>query len=230
MSTVDTLAVRIAEVQAAVARAAASADRTPDEITIVAVSKTFPRAAVDDAYAAGLREFGESRVQEARDKYEVPLPAGASVRMIGQLQTNKARQAIGLFSCIESVDRRSLVQALESAAARLDLTMPLLVQVNVAREPQKSGCAPEDAEALLREIQESAHLRCAGLMMIAPLVAAAAAARPAFAGLRVLRNSLQQTLSLPLPVLSMGMSNDYEVAIAEGATHIRLGRAIFGGR
>ncbi len=230
MSAVDTLALRIAEVRAAVARAAEAAGRTPESVTIVAVSKTFPRSAVDAVYGSGLRVFGESRVQEARDKYEVPLPGDAAIRMIGQLQTNKARQAVSLFSCIESVDRPALIAALDRAAAGSDLIMPVLVQVNVAREPQKSGCAPCDAEALVRAIQHSAHLRCDGLMTIAPLVADASDARPTFAGLRELRDALQQTLSIPLPVLSMGMSNDYGVAIAEGATHIRLGRAIFGSR
>lgn len=226
----DSLAMRVADVRATVARAAESADRDADEVTIVAVSKTFSRLAVDVAYAAGLRGFGESRVQEAREKYDAPLPGDASVRMIGQLQTNKARQAIGLFSCIESVDRLSLVEALERAAAKAGLTMPVLVQVNVAREPQKAGCAPEDAAALVRAASNSPHLRCDGLMTIAPLVADAADARLTFDGLRAIRDALQQTLSVPLPVLSMGMSNDYEVAIAEGATHIRLGRAIFGDR
>lgn len=221
---------RIDHVRAAAARAAEAVNRSPDEVTIVAVSKTVPRSSVDAAYRAGLRTFGESRVQEARDKYAVPLPDDASVRMIGQLQTNKARQAAALFSCIESVDRLSLVRALDRAAANAGLTMPVLVQVNVAREPQKSGCAPEDAEALMRGIQELARLRCDGLMTIAPLVADSSNARPTFAGLRALRDALQETLSVPLPVLSMGMSNDYEVAIAEGATHIRLGRALFGGR
>ena len=230
MSAVDSMAAHIAGVQAAVANAATSSGRHPDAITIVAVSKTFPRSAVDAAYRAGMRVFGESRVQEVRDKYEVPLPADAAVRMIGQLQTNKARQAASLFSCIESVDRHSLVEALDRATARTDLTMHVLVQVNIAGETQKSGCAPGDAEALVRAIQQSANLHCDGLMTIAPLVADASDARPTFAALRELRDALQQSLSLPLPVLSMGMSNDYQIAIAEGATHVRLGRAIFGSR
>ena len=230
MSAVDTLAATIADVQVMVAQAAATSGRPPEAVTIVAVSKTFPRSAVDAAYAAGLRVFGESRVQEARHKYEVALPGDAAVRMIGQLQTNKTRQAVGLFSCIESVDRHSLIEALDRATAGTDRVLPVLVQVNVAGEPQKSGCAPQEAEALVRAIQQSANLRCDGLMTIAPLVADSSDARPTFAALRGLRDALQQTLSLPLPVLSMGMSNDYQIAIAEGATHIRLGRAIFGSR
>ncbi len=227
IGTGKSLALRIAEVRAAVARAVEAADRTHNEVTIVAVSKTFPRSTVDAAYGAGLRVFGESRVQEARDKYELRLPGDAAVRMIGQLQTNKARQAVGFFSCIESVDRLSLVEALDRAAAKVDAVVPVLVQVNIAREPQKSGCASEDAEALMRAIRESAHLRCDGLMTIAPLVTEPEDARPTFSGLREMRDVLQETISIPLPVLSMGMSNDYEIAIAEGATHVRLGRAIF---
>ncbi|MBA2248028.1 MAG: YggS family pyridoxal phosphate-dependent enzyme [Chloroflexia bacterium] len=230
MSAIDTLTARIADAQAATTRAAEMAGREPAAVTIVAVSKMFPRSAVDAAYEAGLRVFGESRVQETRDKYELPLPGDAAVRMIGQLQTNKARQAVGLFSCIESVDRLSLVEALHRAAASAGVVVPVLVQVNIAREPQKSGCAPEDAESLFRAIKEAEHLRCDGLMTIAPLVADPSDARPTFAALRMLRDVLQETLSVPLPVLSMGMSNDYEVAIAEGATHIRLGKAIFGNR
>lgn len=224
------LVQRIDHVRAAAARAAEAVNRSPDEVTIVAVSKTVPRSSVDAAYRAGLRTFGESRVQEARDKYAVPLPDDASVRMIGQLQTNKARQAAALFSCIESVDRSSLVGVLDRDAANAERIVPVLLQVNVGHEPQKAGCAPDDAEGLIRAILDSANLRCDGLMTIAPLVADSSNARPTFAELRKLRDALEQTFSIPLPVLSMGMSNDYEVAIAEGATHIRLGRALFGGR
>lgn len=224
------LPARIAAVQAAVARAAENAGRSPGEVTIVAVSKTFSRSSVDAAYQAGLRVFGESRVQETRDKYETPLPGDASVRLIGQLQTNKARQAVTLFSCVESVDRLSLIDSLDRAAASADRIVPVLIQVNVSREPQKAGCAPDDTEGLLRAILGSGNLRCDGLMTIAPLVADSTDARPAFIALRQLRDDLRDRLSLALQVLSMGMSNDYEVAIAEGATHVRLGRAIFGSR
>lgn len=226
----DSLGDRIAGVRASVAQAAEAARRSPSEITIVAVSKTVPRSSVDAAHAAGLRVFGESRVQEARAKYEIPLPSNASVHLIGQLQTNKARQAVALFACIESVDRISLIEALDRAAGKAELLVPVLVQVNVSRQSQQSGCAPDETGELVRIIQDSAHLRCNGLMTIAPLVTDVEDARPAFSGLRELRNALEQRFSVSLPVLSMGMSNDYEVAIAEGATHIRLGRAIFGSR
>lgn len=219
---------RIAEVRSRVAVAANQSGRFPDEITIVAVSKTFSRKAVDVAIDLGLSTFGENRVQEARQKFGAPLPEGSCLRLIGQLQTNKARHAAQLFSCIETVDRLSLIEALEGEAARLRKVLPVLIQVNVAHEPQKSGCAPADAKPLLDAIGRSQHLRCDGLMTVAPLVEDPEDARPAFRSLRELRERLQASANLELPTLSMGMSNDFEVAISESATHIRLGRAIFG--
>lgn len=227
---IGALRVRITDVQARVQAAAVTSGRSAQELTIVAVSKTFSRAAVDMAIAHGLTTFGENRVQEARQKFAEPLPEGCSVRLIGQLQSNKTRHAVQVFACIESVDRISLVDALEREAARLDITLPVLIQVNVAQEAQKSGCVPEEAASILNAIFASHHLRCDGLMTIAPLVADAEDARPAFRDLRELRDRLESSAEVRLPTLSMGMSNDYPVAVAEGATHLRLGRAIFGSR
>jgi len=229
---VDTqaLGARIADVRTRVETAAVASGRSAQDLTIVAVSKTFSRAAVDIAVAHGLTTFGENRVHEARQKFVAPLPEGCSVRLIGQLQSNKARHAAQVFACIETVDRISLVDALEREAERLDVILPVLIQVNVAREPQKSGCTPESAAPILDAILASPHLRCEGLMTIAPLVADAEDARPAFRDLRELRDRLELSVGTPLPTLSMGMSNDFAVAIAEGSTHIRLGRAIFGRR
>lgn len=226
----EALRTRVADVRACVEAAAVASGRSAQELTIVAVSKTFSRAAVDVAVAHGLTTFGENRVQEARQKFADPLPGGCSVRLIGQLQSNKARHAAQLFSCIETIDRISLIEALAREAARLDMTLPVLIQVNVAREAQKSGCAPEDAASILDAILASPHLQCEGLMTIAPLVADAEDARPAFRDLRELRDRLESTAEVRLPTLSMGMSNDFTVAVAEGATHLRLGRAIFGSR
>jgi pyridoxal phosphate enzyme (YggS family) len=230
MVAVETgLAERVATVRAAIAEAAAAAGRRPEEITLVAVSKQVEREAVDRAYSLGLRHFGENRVQDAQRKFAAPLPADATLHLIGQLQTNKARPAAQLFDLIESVDRPSLVDELEKAAARAGRPLPVLVQVNVAREPQKSGCAPGETAGLLTRIAACAHLSPRGLMTIAPLVADPEHARPVFAGLRELRDRLRAELpDLDLPILSMGMTNDYPVAIAEGATHVRIGRAIFG--
>jgi pyridoxal phosphate enzyme (YggS family) len=153
------------------------------------------------------------------------------VHLIGQLQTNKVRQAIAMFDRIESVDRLSLVQALEKEAAKADTLVSVLLQVNIGREPQKAGCMPEDAATLVGAIRDSSHLRLDGLMGIAPLVEFHEDARPYFRLLRELRDELAMTYPvLGLGVLSMGMSGDFEAAIAEGATHVRVGSAIFGSR
>lgn len=227
----DGLAARVDAIRNRVAIAATHGGRDADDITIVAVCKTFPRTMVDAAYEAGLRIFAENRVQEARDKFAEPLPIDASVHLVGQLQSNKVKQAIGLFSCIESVDRESLVEALEREAAKRDVIAPVLLQVNIAREAQKSGCDPDQAGSLLDLLAASPHLRCDGLMTIAPFVEDAEETRVVFRDLHLLREEFRQRHpSLPLDILSMGMSNDFEVAIAEGATHIRIGRALFGQR
>ena len=223
------LGERIARVREAVADAATAAGRGADEVTLVAVSKTVDRATVDEAYALGLRHFGENRVQDALAKFAAPPPPDASLHLIGQLQSNKARPAAAFFALIESVDRPSLIDALEKAGAGAAAPIAVLLQVNVAREPQKAGCPPEAAPALAARVHASPHLALRGLMTIAPLVADPEEARPVFAGLRELRDRLiGDDPSLDLPVLSMGMSNDYPVAVAEGATHVRIGRALFG--
>ena len=223
-----TLRDRIARVQTTIVNAAITAGRSPDEITLVAVSKTADRSAIEEAYALGIRHFGENRVQDASRRYEPPLPADARLHMIGQLQTNKVRPAIGLFSLIESVDRPSLIQALAKEAERRQQPVPVLIQVNIAGEAQKAGCAANEAASLVAQIQQAAWLQLHGLMTIAPLVSDPEQARPIFAGLRSLRDRLRDAdPSLALDVLSMGMTDDYPIAIAEGATEVRVGRAIF---
>jgi PLP dependent protein len=224
------LAERVAAVLERVGDAAARAGRRPDEVTLVAVSKTVDRATVDAGYALGLRHFGENRVQDAVEKFREPLPEGSVLHLIGQLQSNKARPAAGLFDLIESVDRPSLIDALEKEGARRGEPIAVLLQVNVAREPQKAGCAPEAAAPLLARLVESPWLSVGGLMTMAPLSDDPESARPVFAGLRELRDLLQREFpTADLQTLSMGMSNDYEAAIAEGATAVRIGRALFGG-
>jgi pyridoxal phosphate enzyme (YggS family) len=225
-----TLEERATEIRGQVAQAALRAGRSPDEITIVAVSKTFSRASVDEAYALGFRHFGENRVQEIRDKFETPLADDADVHLIGPLQTNKVRQALGTVSRIETVDRPRLVNALAKALPSLERTCSVLVQVNIAGEEQKSGCSPEDAEVLVRQIMEVPELACDGLMTMAPYVDDPESIRPVFTGLRKLRDRLRESTGLALPVLSMGMSGDFHVAIEEGSTHVRIGRALFGER
>lgn len=227
--SIAALASRIERVRQNVAEAAGAAGRSPDAITIVAVSKTVERPVVDAAALLGLRHFGENRVQDAAQKFaEAPLD-GCRLHLIGHLQSNKAKRAVALFDVIESVDRLSLIEALETEAEHLGKLMPILLQVNVAGESQKSGCASEDAALLMRRLSESSWLEPRGLMTMAPLVTDPEEVRPVFAGLRVLRDRLQQEFpDLALDSLSMGMSNDYVVAIGEGATSVRVGRAIFG--
>ena len=225
----EVLAARIDAVQERVHAAARKAGRSGDEITIVAVSKTFPREMVDAAYALGLSDFGENRVQEAAAKFEEPLPSDLRLHLIGQLQTNKAKAAVALFDRIQSVDRPSLVAALEKEAAKLDTLVPVLLQVNIGREPQKSGCDPDAALDLLDQLREAEHVRVDGLMAIIPLVSDPDDARNWFRAVRELRDDLsRQRPDDDLSMLSMGMSGDFEAAIAEGATHVRIGRAIFG--
>lgn len=210
--------------------AAERANRDPADVTVVAVSKTFDRALMDEAFALGFRVFGESRVQEIREKCEQPLPPGAELHMIGPLQTNKIRQLLPFVNVLQTLDRERLVQALESELERTDMILRCLLQVNVADEEQKSGLAPAAAPEILRVAMQADRIEPIGLMTMAPLGADAATLHTVFGELRQLRDELQQTHGVALPVLSMGMSDDFEIAIAEGATHVRIGRALFGSR
>lgn len=225
-----TLEDRAVAIGQQVADAAERAHRDPAGITIVAVSKTFPRERVDAAYDLGFRHFGENRVQEIRQKYETPLPDDADVHLIGPLQTNKVRQAIRVVDRVESVDRDRLIETLAAELPRQERTLRVLVQVNVSGEAQKSGCTPEEAGSLVRMIADVPELTCDGLMTMAPYVDDPETVRPVFAQLREIRDRLQHDTGIALPILSMGMSGDFEVAIAEGATHVRIGRALFGER
>ena len=224
----ETLLNRIAAVRAGLDQAAIASDRDPASVTIVAVSKTVGWSEMQTAYDAGLRHFGENRVLDARDKLPGDRPTDMTMHLIGQLQTNKASHAVDLFSIIESVDRPSLVTELEKQAVRRAITLPVLLQVNVAGEEQKAGCDVSTSADLARAIAASSALDLQGLMTIAPLVDDSEDVRSVFRALRELRDDLQQSLGLALPTLSMGMTNDYQIAIQEGATHIRVGRAIFG--
>ena len=224
------VAGNLATVRARIAAAAEAAGRDPGGVELVAVSKTFPVAALKAAIAAGQSVFGENRVQEALPKIEalagIAGPDGARPRfhLVGHLQTNKARQA-GAFDMIESVDSLRLAVALER---RLPRPMPVLLEVNVAGEVSKHGFAPDEVGPALAAITPLAKLDVVGLMTVAPLVAEAEAVRPVFRELRRLRDA--EAPQLGMGHLSMGMSNDFAVAVAEGATIVRLGRAIFGDR
>jgi PLP dependent protein len=227
--SVTSLVERIASVREQIASAASKVGRSPKEITLIAVSKTVDRKTVDEAYSAGVRHFGENRVQDAALKFEHPLPSDATLTMIGQLQSNKAGAAVRLFQRVESIDRLSLIEALDRHAASTGRILPVLLQVNVAGEAQKAGCASEDVFALAGEVSSRTCLRLEGLMTIAPLVDNPEEVRFVFRGLRELRDQLQTCPStVELKTLSMGMTNDFQVAIEEGATEVRVGRAIFG--
>ena len=223
----------LAAVRGRIAAAAARSGRRADAVTIVAVTKGHPLERVREAVAAGLGDVGENRVQEAAAKQAAwgAGAAGAPVRwhLIGHLQRNKARLAAGRFALIHSLDSARLADALEAAAAAAGVVQEVLVEVNVAREPQKTGAPPEEAPAVVAHAALLPHLRVRGLMTMAPYDAPLDVQHRVFGGLRELRDSLA-TSSMELAVLSMGMSGDFEAAVEEGATMVRLGTILFGER
>jgi hypothetical protein len=221
---------RLARVREDIARIRAR-EGVAQEVRIVAVTKGHPPAAVRAACAVGLRDVGESRVQEALEKQDALTGVPVHWHLVGHLQTNKARFVPGRFVLVHSVDSLRVAEALDRAVARHadGATLPVLLQVNVAREPQKSGCDPADAEALAAGIAALGRLRLDGLMTIAPLTDDERVQRSVFAELRALRDRLALS-GLRLPELSMGMSGDYPAAVAEGATLLRLGTVLFGER
>ncbi len=217
------LRANVERVREAIARACGRAGRSPDDVLLVAVSKTVEAERIRLAVAAGISALGENRVQEAREKIETlgrPVPW----HLIGSLQTNKAKEAARLFDWIHSVDRVELARELSRRARALDRTLDILIQVNLGEEPQKAGVAPGELKALLDAMTGLESLRIRGLMAIPPAVETPEAARPFFRRLRELRDGAG------LEHLSMGMSADFEVAIEEGATLVRVGTAIFGPR
>jgi len=226
-STAIDVATRIAAVEERISLAATRAGRDPSSVTLVGVSKTVGRPEVDAAYAAGLRHFGENRVQDAVAKFD-GAPTDLVLHLIGSLQTNKVRHAIGRFHLIHSVDRLSLIDALQARCAVAEVVQPILLQVNVAAEAQKHGCGPDEVAELVEAVLVRPQLELRGLMTMAPLTAAAHETRPVFSALRELRDRLADDYpDANLADLSMGMTNDYEVAVEEGATIVRVGRAIF---
>ncbi|MPY71878.1 MAG: YggS family pyridoxal phosphate-dependent enzyme [Alphaproteobacteria bacterium] len=219
----DDVAVRLDAVKARIAAAAREAGRDPAAVTLVAVSKTHPAAAVRAALAAGHRVFGENRVQEAEAKFPALRDAfpGLVLHLIGPLQTNKARDAVALFDVIETVDRPKLAAALAREMDRLGRRPDVLVQVNTGEEPQKAGVLPADADAFIEACRGEYGLKLRGLMCIPP-----ADEEPElhFALLA------EMAKRHGLPWLSMGMSADFEAAVKMGATHVRVGTAVFGHR
>lgn len=230
----EILQSNITRVLERIAAACHRAGRKPDEVTLVAVSKTVDAHRVALAYELGLREFGENRVQEAAEK--IPLVKAAATwhltwHLIGHLQTNKAKKAVELFHVIQSIDSVRVARAVGAHAAAVNKDMPILLEVNVSGEATKSGFSPQELEAAVSEIISLPSLRLQGLMTIAPIVDHPDLARPHFARLRQLRDRLHTAYpECDWRHLSMGMTDDFEAAIEEGATIVRVGRAVFGER
>jgi pyridoxal phosphate enzyme (YggS family) len=212
-----------------------------NEVTLIAVSKTHPAESVREAYEAGLRHFGENRVQEWEGKRDQLQDLPATWHLVGHLQSNKSARAAKLFHAIDSVDDFSLAQRLNNARAELAGTetpateapnkkLRILLEVHIENEATKSGASIDVLPDLLAKSSALDHLELAGLMCIPPFLDDPEKVRPYFRRLKKLRDDLSTSLSIPLPVLSMGMSHDFEVAIEEGATEVRIGTAIFGMR
>jgi pyridoxal phosphate enzyme (YggS family) len=218
-----------------IAEACRTAGRNPAEITLVAVSKTVDAARVVEAIRAGVTDLGENWVQEAlpkRPAVEQLEPRRVRWHMIGHLQTNKVKKALNVFDIVQGVDSLHLAQELDRRAAQSDRVLPILLEVNTSGEASKFGIAPEGLPALGEAVRGLAHVRLDGLMTIGPglSVEDPEKSRPCFRLLRDLSDRLERELGLKLPVLSMGMSSDFAVAIAEGTTMLRIGTAIFGAR
>jgi pyridoxal phosphate enzyme (YggS family) len=223
----DEIARRYRQVKERIGQACARARRPAESVRLVLAGKTNPPAALRAAYAAGAREFGENYVQEAVTK-RTALADLKDIRwhLIGRLQSNKARVAVETFDIIQTLDRARLAAAIARIRARP--AMPMLIEVNIAGEPSKSGAAPERLEELIEASRGLVDLR--GLMALPPAAEAPEASRRWFAALRKLRDRMRARSGLELPELSMGMTDDFEIAIEEGATIVRVGRAVFGER
>ncbi len=225
----DEIAANLERVQHHVAAAAEKSGRTADAVELIAVSKTHPAEKVEEAVAAGQTLFGESRVQEARAKIPL-LPSRLRWHFIGHLQKNKIRHALPLFEMFHGIDSLALAQDMQRIAEEEGKQPRVLLEVNVAGEASKHGFAPEAVRRDLESILSLGRLQLEGLMTIPPLAPEAEMTRRYFIALRELRDRLEAEFDLRLPQLSMGMSGDYEIAIEEGATLVRVGTAIFGER
>jgi pyridoxal phosphate enzyme (YggS family) len=223
----DFIRERLAELKGRIQEAARRAARQPEQITLVAVSKTFPAEAIRAAWEAGLRDFGENYVQEfERKSQELGRLEGARFHLIGHLQSNKARRAAQLFDLIHTVDSLRLARRLEEATAvlRPEGRLPVMIEVKLSGEQAKSGVPVGELEPLVEALRGCPHLELTGLMTMPPFFEDPEASRPYFRRLRELAAACR------LPCLSMGMSHDFEVAVEEGATHLRIGTALFGPR
>lgn len=219
-------------IQRRIAAAAKRAGREPDEITLIAVSKTHPSEAIRAAHEAGVRHFGENRVQEWEGKRGGTADLNATWHLIGHLQSNKAARAAKVFDCIDSVDDLALAQRLDRARSESGIPgkLRILIEVQLAAEETKSGAEPGELRRLIEGIGSLSHLELAGLLCIPPFFENPEDSRPFFRQLRELRDDLRNKIGSDMPVLSMGMSHDFEAAIEEGSTEVRLGTVLFGAR
>jgi PLP dependent protein len=226
-----TIAERAADVKDRIALAAARVGRRAEDITLVAVSKTQPAEAIREAVTAGLTTFGENRVQEWETKRPALTDLSLRCHLIGHLQSNKSKKAAALFARIDSVDSPALALKLDAAAAGdANSKLGVLIEVHLGEEKSKTGVSEANLDALVGVVRGCFHLDLHGLMTVPPFSEDLEAVRPHFRKLRELRDALRTRTGLTLNVLSMGMSHDFEVAIEEGATEVRVGSAIFGPR
>ena len=225
------LAENLQEVEQKICKACEKANRAREEITLIAVSKTKPVSMLDEVYNLGIRDFGENKVQELSEKYS-QLPQDTNWHLIGHLQTNKVKQVIDKAMLIHSVDSVRLAEAIEKEAAKKDLVVNVLLEVNVAEEESKYGFKVEEVLPAIETIATFPHVRIKGLMTIAPFVENPEENRSVFARLQKLSVDIRSKNidNVSVDILSMGMTNDYQVAIEEGATMVRVGTGIFGAR
>lgn len=224
---------RVEAVKRKIAAAALEAGRDPAEVTLVAATKVQTSDTIRQAIAAGITACGENRVQEMTTHLDDDAYAGAALHFIGHLQTNKVKYVVGRVDMIESIDSRRLLEAVEAQAAKLDLVQDILLEINVGGEASKSGAAPEEALELARLATELPHIRLRGLMAIPPAATVPGENRHFFAEMYHLYVDIRTALDhnvTDMDCLSMGMSGDYEDAVREGATHVRVGTALFGPR
>ncbi len=219
------------KVQQKIDEACERSGRDPKEVTLIAVSKTKPIEMIEEAIDAGKTQFGENKAQEMKEKYEA-LPKNLEWHFIGHLQTNKVKYVVGRAGLIHSVDSLHLAEAIEKECEKKDVHANILVEVNVAGEDSKFGIKPEETESLIRQIAKLPRVHVRGLMTIAPFVEKPEENRPIFYKLHKLLVdiSAKNIDNIDMNVLSMGMTNDYEIAVEEGATHVRVGTGIFGER
>ncbi|MCL5256877.1 MAG: YggS family pyridoxal phosphate-dependent enzyme [Chloroflexi bacterium] len=222
------IAGNLEDVRNRIIAAAQRAGRPSSQVRLVAVTKFQPLSAIEELYKLGVRDFGENRIQEASEKLTGWSHPGATIHMIGHLQRNKVRQAVEIVDCIQSLDSVRLAEAIDHQCQRTQESMPVLMEINISGEEAKHGFQPVEVFDALPELARLNNIRLQGVMTMAPIVPQAEAARPYFRRLRELRDELERRFpDCRLPELSMGMTDDFEIAVEEGATMVRVGRALF---